>query len=250
MSKRLLSILVVVLWACQGETKTEWHPREYLGPVCKECPAVRIAVPEAGENSALGQGVNRAIREEVIEILDYDETRDATNIPEAIEAFGAGFRELQRQFPDELIGWEATVEGFVTYEDDSVVSLKLEMYIFTGGAHGLMTTHYLNFDKATGEELSNEDLFADWGALENLAEKTFREAHRIPYGTNINESGFMFEGSRFHLPENMGFTAEGLELYYNPYEIASYADGPISLIVPMERIKPLLAEKLGQKPGA
>lgn len=235
---------------CQGETKTEWHPREYLGTVCDDCPTVRVSVPEAAETTPLGRGVNRAIREEVIELLDYGETRNATNIPEAIEAFGAGYREVRQQFPDEAIGWEAAIEGFVTYEDAAVLSLRLEMYTFTGGAHGLSTTHYLNFDKVSGEELDNEALFADWDALEKLAEKSFREANQIPYGTNINETGFMFEGNRFHLPENMGFTAEGLELYYNPYEIASYADGPINLTLPLERIKPLLAAKLRQNPGA
>ncbi len=250
MSKRLLSILVLALWGCQGETKTEWRPREYLGTVCEACPAVRIAVPEAGETTPLGRGVNRAIREEVIELLDYDETREASSIPEAIEAFGAGYRQVKQQFPDEAIGWEAIIEGIVTYEDATLVSLRLEMYTFTGGAHGLSTTHYLNFDRMTGEELNNEQLFADWDALEKLAEKTFREAHRIPYGTNINQTGFMFEGNQFHLPENMGFTTEGLELYYNPYEIASYADGPISLIMPMERIAPLLAARLRPKQGA
>lgn len=250
MSKRLLCVLFLALWACQGETKTEWHPREYLGTVCAQCPAVRIAVPEAAETTPLGRGVNRAIREEVIEILDYGESRDATTIPEAIEAFGAGYREVQQQFPDEAIGWEAAIEGVVTFEDEHLVSLKLDMYTFTGGAHGLSITHYLNFDRASGEELANEQLFSDWEALEKLAEKTFREAYNIPYGTRINDTGFMFEGDQFHLPENMGFTAGGLELYYNPYEIASYAEGPISLILPLERITPLLAGKLRKSEGA
>ena len=43
----------------------------------------------------------------------------------------------------------------------------------------------------------------------------------------------MFEEDRFSLPENLGFTPGGLELLYNPYEVASYADGPISLVLPI-----------------
>ena len=244
MDRRWIFILVIALWGCEEKKQTEWHPREYLSKVCEDCPSVRVAIPEADESTALGKGVNQALREEVIEWLDYDETRDASGIAEAIEAFGAGFQEIRRQFPDEAIGWEANIEGLISYEDDRLLTLKLETYIFTGGAHGLATTRYLNFDKSTGEELSNEELFADVSALENLAEKAFREAKGIPPGAGINDTGFMFEDDRFNLPENMGFTPAGLELLYNPYEVASYADGPISLVLPLERVRPLLASRL------
>jgi hypothetical protein len=249
MYRRLLLILALALWGCEGENRTEWHPREYLGPVCEACPSVRVAIPEASETTALGRGVNQALREEVIELLDYDETRDATSIAEAIGAFGSGYEELRRQFPDEAIGWEADIEGQITFEDDQLLTLKLETYIFTGGAHGLSTIRYLNFDKKTGQELRTEELFADVPALENLAERAFREAKGIPAGAGINDTGFMFEEDRFSLPENMGFTAEGLELLYNPYEVASYADGPISVVVPMERITPLLSSRLQPRRG-
>lgn len=250
MYRKLLLVLALAFWACQGENRTEWHPREYLGPVCEACPSVRVAIPEADETTALGRGVNRALREEVIELLDYDETRSAAGIAEAIAAFGSGYEELRRQFPDEAIGWEADIEGQITFEDDRLLTLKLETYIFTGGAHGLSTLRYLNFDKKTGEELGNEQLFTDVKALENLAEKAFREAKGIPAGAGINDTGFMFEEDRFTLPENMGFTPQGLELLYNPYEVASYADGRISLVLPMEQITPLLSPRLQPRQGS
>lgn len=250
MYRRLLFILALSLWGCEGENRTEWHPREYLGQVCEACPSVRVAIPEATETTALGRGVNRALQEEVIELLDYDETRDATGIPEAIEAFGSGFEELRRQFPDEAIGWEADIEGQISFEDDRLLTLKLETYIFTGGAHGLSSIRYLNFDKKTGEELSIEELFTNVTALERLAEEAFRAAKGIPAGAGINDTGFMFEEDRFSLPENMGFTPQGLELLYNPYEVASYADGPISLVLPMERITPLLSPRLQPREGS
>lgn len=250
MHRRLLYILALTLWGCGGENQTEWHAREYLGTVCESCPSVRVAIPEAGDSTPLGRGVNQALREEVIDILDYDETRDATGIPEAIGAFSTAYQDMRRQFPDETIGWEAELEGQITYEDDRLLSLKLEAYIFTGGAHGLSTTRYLNFDKKTGEELDHKALFADVTALENLAEKAFREAKGIPPGAGINDTGFMFEEDRFALPENLGFTPQGLELLYNPYEVASYADGRISLVLPMEQITPLLSPRLQPRQGS
>lgn len=244
MHRRLLFILIASLWGCEGENRTVWHPREYLGKVCEACPSVRVAIPQAAETTALGRGVNRALTEEVIELLDYDETRDAASIPEAIGAFDAGYREMRRQFPDETIGWEADIEGLITYEDDRLLSVKLQTYLFTGGAHGMSAIRFLNFDKKTGEELGHEELFADVTVLRDLAEKAFRETRGIPPVGGINQTGFMFDEDRFTLPENMGFTPQGLEMLYNPYEVASYADGPISLILPMEAVAPLLAPRL------
>jgi hypothetical protein len=41
----------------------------------------------------------------------------------------------------------------------------------------------------------------------------------------------MFKKGKLHLPENICFTNTGLLLYYNIYEIASYADGARKLVL-------------------
>ena len=225
-------------------------PREYLGQVCADCPSVRVYVPEASEDKALGRAVNRSVREEVIEWLDYDEVSGASDIPEAIRAFGAGYRNLREQFPDEAIGWEATVEGVVALESDELLSLKLDGYIFTGGAHGFTRTRYLNFDKKSARELDNRDLFRDLPGLEALAEAAFRDSQGIASDAEINSTGFMFEDNQFRLPDTIGFEAEGLVLLYNPYEVASYADGPVRVVIPYADANPYLALSAGMQPPA
>ena len=69
----------------------------------------------------------------------------------------------------------------------------------------------------------------------------FRQKEGIPKDKSINHTGFMFEQDSFYLPENMGFTKEGLKLLYNPYEVASYADGPIEFTLTHAEIKKYLA---------
>ena len=54
----------------------------------------------------------------------------------------------------------------------------------------------------------------------------------------------MFEGDSFHLSENLGYTQEGLQLIYNQYEVASYADGPIVLTLPYNEINLYLKRKV------
>ena len=50
----------------------------------------------------------------------------------------------------------------------------------------------------------------------------------------------MFETESFYLPDNIGYTENGLILFYEPYEIASFADGPIILTIPYTDANPFL----------
>ncbi|MEO0900922.1 MAG: RsiV family protein [Bacteroidota bacterium] len=63
---------------------------------------------------------------------------------------------------------------------------------------------------------------------------------KIPQDENINITGFMFDGDVFHLSENIGYVPEGIQLIYNQYEVASYADGPIVLTIPYTEINKYL----------
>jgi hypothetical protein len=54
----------------------------------------------------------------------------------------------------------------------------------------------------------------------------------------------MFEKDSFYLPENIGFTKEGVKLLYNQYEVASYADGTIELTLPYNEVKKYLSTKI------
>ena len=76
-----------------------------------------------------------------------------------------------------------------------------------------------------------------------MQKKKFRKKFNIPEKEALNNSGFMFEEEKFQLPQTFFFTEEGLLLYYNVYEIASYADGPKQLLLPYEEVAPYLAIK-------
>jgi len=73
----------------------------------------------------------------------------------------------------------------------------------------------LNFDKKKGLELENAELFKNSDNFQAFAEKMFRQKEAIPKDKSINYTGFMFEQDTFYLPENIGFTKEGLKLLYN-----------------------------------
>jgi hypothetical protein len=104
--------------------------------------------------------------------------------------------------------------------------------MFNGGAHGYEGDTSLLFDLKTGFSLKPEDLFTDVKSFTALAETKFREKFKIPANKSINSTGMLFEKSKFRLPNNIFYTKDGLLLYYNAYEAASYADGPKELLIP------------------
>ena len=199
---------------------------------CNDCPKVTISVPVVEDNDA----INTEIEKAVVSILSYGELNDATTYQEAVTAFNNEYLDLKKEFPEDLLEYEAMVDGNVTYETPILLCVKLNSYLYTGGAHGYNAITFLNFDKRTGERLENWELFNNIDAFAAFAEKKFRIQEKIPANSSINATGFMFDGEAFSLPDAIGFSNDGIVLLYNQYEIASYADGQKTLVIPYNEI--------------
>ena len=244
--KKLIACLplIVVLFGCEDSNKLTFEPISIESPRCAECPMVTIEIQEALDNTAVANSINTALREEIIYHLKFEEGKDVATIQEAVASFTKSFHEIQEKFGGESAPWEAKIHGQVVYEDKHIITLALNAYTFTGGAHGYGSTIFLNFDKAKGIELNPYQFFNDVEKFEEFAETKFREQEKIPLEGDINQTGFMFEKNRFRLAENIAYTQKGLQIVYNQYEIASYADGPIVLTIPFEEANAFLKYKV------
>jgi hypothetical protein len=241
----LLLLSLLLLLGCQKEDKLTFDTVVFEETPCSDCPDVQINLPHAIDQSRLAKTINTALTEEVISLLLFDEGEaSVTTIPEAIDSFKDGFLDLKGLFEEEATQWEARINGEVLYEDPNRLTIQLSSYLFTGGAHGYTSQRFLNFDKVKGTELENRQLFKDGEGFQQFAERKFREQENIPLGQPINQTGLMFEQDTFYLPENIGFTKDGLQLLYNPYEVASFADGPIVLTLPYQEVGPFLSAQL------
>lgn len=236
------AIVLLLLIGCQKEKKLTFEPLVLDETRCSECPEVAIDIPNAFENSKAARTINTALKEEIIEILNYDDETEAISIKDAVKSFSDGYWELKKLYPEEATAWKAEIEGKITYDGPEFLTIELNSYLFTGGAHGYSSKRFLNFNKTKGKELENWQLFKDRENFQEFAEQKFRTQESIPLEAPINSTGFMFERDSFYLPENIGFTKEGVELLYNPYEVASYADGPIVLTLPFADVQPFLAK--------
>lgn len=245
--KILFAVLSLFLLCCKKDSKTvvkaekiQFSNKVYDGGNCTKCPTISVEIPEAAGPDSISKKLNESIISYVSSVFNNDNSL-SESIQQEIETFKADYADLRKRFPEEIVPWEATVKGYVSYQSPEVISLKFDSYMFTGGAHGYGATHYLNFNPSTGEKIDNKELFIDTKAFMKLAEAKFREYKKITPEASINSTGFMFDNDLFSLPKAIGFTPQGLELIYNPYEVASYAEGSITLLFPYEKLNGLLA---------
>ncbi len=229
---------------CKEDTALVYQQVTTQAEQCADCPKITITLPNILKNNNMANVINTALELEVIGLLDYGDGEQPKDMQQAIASFLSGYANLRDRFPEESTPWEATIKGEVVYENDQLASLAINAYIFTGGAHGYNTQRLLNFDKGKVIQLENWQLFNNESDFTQFAESKFRTQEKIPVDMPINHTGFMFEEGNFYLPENIGFTNEGLKLLYNQYEIASFADDSIELVLPYNQIAQFLA--LGQ----
>ncbi len=240
----LYILLLLLLVGCKSDNKLTFEPIDFQGDTCEGCPQVTITLPKALESGKIAKTINTALSEEIISLLNFEDETEPSNIKEAISSFTKGYLDLKKMYPDETMQWEAKINGEVTFEDEKMITIQLSSYLFTGGAHGYGSTLFLNFDKTKGTELEDWELFASKEDFQSYAETKFRLQEAIPKDQSINSTGFMFEQDSFYLPENIGFTKDGLKLLYNQYEVASYADGPVELTLPYKEVQKFLAKKI------
>ncbi|WP_035653074.1 DUF3298 and DUF4163 domain-containing protein [Flavobacterium sp. ASV13] len=238
-----LVFLFLIFTSCNKELSFENETFEKKSTIpCKsDCPVITIEVPIAKNVKITADSINKKVFKVIKEIVYFDENpAKATNYNILTESFISSYEEMHKKFPTETFGWEGKIIGNVEFHSEEILNIKIDHYTFTGGAHGYQGFKSLLFDPKTGKTIFNDQLFKKEKAFKAFAEKKFREKYKIPAKANINATGLMFENDKFQLPQNIFYTEEGLLLYYNSYEAASYADGPKEILFPYDEINQYL----------
>jgi len=212
-----------------------------LTPGCDSCPQVTASIPLATGNEQAAQKINNSVLAAIADAIG-EEGKKYPGYDSLFTGFMDNYKKMKAELPGSAsIGWEATIKGNIIQQTDSLINIKLEIFVFTGGAHPNTNTLSLLFDPATGSKLTIVNLVTNLHSLTRLAEIKFREQYKIPAKASINATGFMFDKKRFVLSENIFFTSEGLLLHYNAYEIAPYVMGPQEVTLPYAEVKPYLS---------
>jgi len=206
------------------------------------CAQVTFHYPRYEESPSVPQlaYINDFIQEQLSISLLSGDTLD--NPESAAEEFIADYSDFISDNPPYITAWTWEKNIQRLYESAQILVCRLREYSFTGGAHGRQVTQYWNFDLETGYPISLSKLVIreKFPALQNFAEQTFRKRNGIPCDESLEKYGYWFEDDRFRLPENFGIAADTLTFLYNPYEIAAYAYGTITIRLPIDAIKDCL----------
>ena len=213
-------------------------------PCTGDCPSISVKIPVANAVPVVADSINKKVFSVLKEIIYFGEkpytSKDYNGL---LTSFINSYEKLQKEFPKDKFGWEADIKGSVKYQSENILNIEINHYTYTGGAHGYQGLRSLLFDPNTGKSITNDELFIDKASFKALAEKKFRAKYKIPASKSINSTGLMFEKEMFQLPQNIFFTDKGLLLYYNSYEVASYADGAKELLLSYTEVNDYLAIK-------
>lgn len=163
-------------------------------------------------------------QDEVITFLSqmYDKSEAAVKDPE-----------------DRVHGYESSVNTYYVGQRNHIVSFTQFFSSYSGGAHGVYHTNYLNIDINKKAIITLNDLVK----MDKLA-----ELEKILWNKYLalktNEKGEMAEllteKKDFFVPENFYFTANGMNFVYPIYTLTTYSEGEAELFVDFYDLKGLI----------
>ena len=198
---------------------------------------ISLNYEKANGSSELAKIINSNIESSIIKSLNPETKFE--NLNSILNEFNEEYLEYKSQFPDESDPkWELYVETEKTYQSDEIISIAINTYEFKGGAHGNDKIKFLNLNAKTGGIIDNANLINDTITLKKIAKTYFIEDLKSQE-ENLNIEDY-FYGKSFQLPENIGYSEEGLIMLYNTYEIASYAKGYTEFVIPFEDVNSII----------
>lgn len=142
---------------------------------------------------------------------------------------------------------EHILSGFSLLSDKNIYAYGIERYVFMGGAHGLETRNYFNFNLKTGKVITENDLFVtDYkNKLAELIKKRIIEESREYKEEKNSEPILNLEDTDFWTDSikpngNFYITDESINYVFNPYEIAPFYLGQTEVRIPFDRLTGLL----------
>ena len=123
--------------------------------------------------------------------------------------------------------WAYEVQLNPEFQEGNVASFRYIQYEYLGGAHPNSLEGGINLNLATGDEISEEEIFIPTAKneLNKMGEAMVRADRQIAPETSLSDYGYWFEDNKFVLNTNFIITGDGIEYIFNPYEVGPYVLG-------------------------
>ena len=129
------------------------------------------------------------------------------------------------------------------YETDKFVTMYYEGYEFEGGAHGMSFCEGRTFSKASGMSVT-WDMFKNEKAMNPYVKNGLKKYFEVSSDSELKDCLMGSDVNDIPLPANDPyFTKDGVCFVYSIYEIAAYAGGMPTFVIPYDKIRPFLNEE-------
>ncbi len=243
--RNIVVLLLVLLLSCaENPPALQWEMKNVHDTFCpdgeetRECAVVDLNYPLF--RGHLSDSLNRLILNTLC--LNLVNDSPCQRIDAIAQDFINEYKAFLAEMPGDFAGWELKQQINVIYDSDKVLAMLHKFYAYTGGAHGMPGEYYITIEKDSGHLLVLDDILDSTKRSEFLAvaRKQFYQQRDIPAGQTLTDAGYWFDKDEFFLPDNFTINDDGLLFLYNPYEIASYADGMIELSLAYSEIQSFL----------
>lgn len=139
--------------------------------------------------------------------------------------------EYYKDLNAKVTPFQLVAKYLVKNNDNKILSLYIEYYQFTGGAHGITTRIPYNIDIKTGNLLSLNDLFKSGFNYKDILNKEIKRQIALE-PEKYFDNGAIFKGVK----DNDTFYIEDgyLIMFYGQYELAPYVAGIIEFKIPLD----------------
>lgn len=132
-----------------------------------------------------------------------------------------------------------TSKTSVEYSNDNAITILDEGYDYMGGAHGMPWSNSTTFRLSDGKVLT-EEMLPSISVLRPLILDGLAES----YDTSVSGLSDVLFGSSSELPMGAPSVVKGgLQIKYTPYEIAPFAAGIPTAVIPFSKIKSKLSKQ-------
>lgn len=135
------------------------------------------------------------------------------------------------------------IESHVQLYTKQLLVYRIDYNEYTGGAHGIYMSSFLNMNLQTLSPIRLNDLFVnDYSeALTDLLWNQLMADNKVTSRQELEDMGYVTTGN-LEPTENFYLGKEGITFYYNVYDIAPYVMGPVKITLPYEMMQHLLSD--------
>jgi len=239
----LFVLAIIFFVSCNKSDYPEFETREFNKTEgdCEQgsCLDIHLKYHVIKEGYSAARPYNMLIEQRIFSKMGSE--NEIRTKEEYIERLLKDFEAFQKEFPDASSGgYQQHSQTEITFKGRDAISVLLISNIYAGGVHAMNYEEFININPNTGEELKLTDLIRNKKEFNKIVENKLRSELKMSPYDSWSEFTLV---DQFVMPENIGFTGEGMMLVYNEYEILPYSDGPVKLTLTKEELAPFLKKQ-------